>query len=659
MFTGSREHAPGHGLLRHLRDSLSGMGLTKQVALLTLIPVAIMGFFIASYLEQQVERQALSDARQSVGILERLDVQGLSPQDVQNGLSPQQIRTLNAHLAGESRFNLTRIEIINARGRIVYSSEPFLIGTIAPKTPVLSRTLRGGDISSQLLSENTGEETSSKQILAAYSPLWLAGSITPMGIFEIHLRYAPVAGFISTGKGQIALYIYSALAILWLLLLPIIYAASRRIHSQAKKNHTLAYYDQLTGLPNRILFNKKAADYITDGATAIFLIGLDRFKEINDTLGHKAGDHVLREFAERLKAQIEPGTLLARLGSDEFALLSPHASNSMAQAAAIQACLDDSFHFGDTDVNVDASIGITVSRGPLSLLLRQADMALARAKAGRTGVEIYSKDHDTLSTKHLKLLAQVRPALRRGEFILHYQPKIDLTSRSITGVEALVRWQHPELGILPPIDFIPLIERTSLITPLTLYAIDHALAQMAAWNEEGLRLEVAIAVNLSTRDLANRTLPHEIERLLIQHNIPATQLTLEVTESATMSDPAGASQTLGALRDLGIGISIDDFGTGNASIAYLANLPATEIKIDRSFIAKLVEDKRSEAIVHSIIELASNLGLSVVAEGIETEEILKRLTEMGCTTGQGYLFSRPVDAEELFRASSSRMGGVA
>ena len=243
------------------------------------------------------------------------------------------------------------------------------------------------------------------------------------------------------------------------------------------------------------------------------------------------------------------------------------------------------------------------------------------------------------------LLGQVRGALERGEFVLHYQPKVDLKTRGVTGVEALVRWRHPERGLLPPPSFIPLIEQTALIGPLTLHLIDQALAQMVAWRRRGIDLEMS--VNLSARNLLDSELPGKVTALLHRHSIPPARLTVEVTESAAMVDPDRATVVLEALRFSGVGVSVDDFGTGNASIEYLTTLPANEIKVDRSFITNILEDSRAEAIVRSTIDLARNLELTVVAEGIETNAVMEHLTALGCEVGQGYFISRPQAAGEL------------
>lgn len=635
--------------LRLLKRPFSYLDLTKQVALLTLIPILIFGFFLTRWLQQQVMERALNDARQSTELVARTGIQpGLTEQDFTKGFTPQAIRALDTRLSDIQDLNLARSVIWNSQGKIIYSDDHSLIGSTQPISTALAQAIAGQAPNAQLVTQKASGISGVGPLIRSYTPLRLKATGPSAGALELYFFYDPIAGSVSFASATITLIVYGALALIWIILLPIVAAASRKLRATSRENHQLAHYDQLTGLPNRTLFSKQVAKRNTKESMAVILVGLDRFKEINDTLGHKAGDAVLREVAHRLEEQLREDMSVARLGSDEFVILCPQAAEALSQASAVRSSMNKPVSFSDTDINIEASIGIATSADGPYTLLRQADIALARAKNGRTGIEIYSKEHDTLSAKHLKLLGQVRDALQREEFVLHYQPKVALKDRRLVGVEALLRWRHPKLGMLFPADFIPFIERTSLITPLTLYAIDHSLAQLAAWHNEGRHLDLHMAVNLSTRDLASRTLPHDVKQLLMKHGFQASSLTLEVTESASMADPEGARETLEALRKLGVDISIDDFGTGNASIAYLAQMPATEIKIDRSFVMELKRGNRAEALLRSIIELADNFSLGVVAEGIETEEVAKHLCQLGCQIGQGYLFSRPVSPEQIF-----------
>jgi diguanylate cyclase (GGDEF)-like protein len=412
-------------------------------------------------------------------------------------------------------------------------------------------------------------------------------------------------------------------------------------------------YDTLTGLPQRSLFiaHTEAALRCDPDALAVLVVGVDRFKEINYTLGHRIGDRLLREVAARLASHGSTRTCLARLGGDEFALLCLDARDTAAPlevANELRARLDAPIVIEGIPLNVEASIGI--ARGSddchgVEELLRRADVALTHAKARGGGVELYEPRYDTFDLTRFRLVSDFRAALTGGDLVLHYQPKLDLATRRVVGAEALLRWEHPERGLIPPLDFIPLIERTALIDSLTHHVIDEALRQLADWRRLGLDLHVA--VNLAARNLLDAGLPQEVDDLLRRHDVPADLLVLEVTERGVMVDPERAALVLAEVRALGAGVSIDDFGTGHASLAYLARLPATELKIDRSFVSSACGDPQADAIVRAISDLGRRFGLSVVAEGIETDEAMEHFMRIGCAVGQGYRISRPLPAAAI------------
>ena len=452
------------------------------------------------------------------------------------------------------------------------------------------------------------------------------------------------------------------LALLWVILYRIVARASRRLRLQAAETERLARYDQLTGLPNRNLFVERVAGAVEleqarrragwePGTVAVLLLDLDRFTEINNTLGHANGDRVLCEVARRLSGAFAEEGCVARLGGDEFAVLCPAAdgvNGAHACAEAVQASLEAPVVLEGVALDLEASIGFAVmglNAGDADELIQRADAALAHGRAHSSRIQVHSADCDHFDAERLMLLGEVRGALERGEFVLFYQPKVDLGDRRVTGVEALVRWQHPEHGLLPPPRFIPLIEPTALVGPFTLHVIDRALEQMVSWRRRGIDLEMS--VNLSARNLLDPELPTQIAERLNSHGVPAERLTVEVTESAALVDPDRAIAALEALRAMGVAVSVDDFGTGNASIEYLTKLPCDELKIDRSFITDMLEDPRAEAIARSTLDLARNLGLKVVAEGIETEAVMDHLAGLGCATAQGYFISRPLPPHEL------------
>jgi diguanylate cyclase len=648
--------------LAHPLRLLGRLSLTRQFALMSLLAMVVFGFVLARVLQNQLVDRTLADATQSARILARLGIQPrLSPAAMRDGLTPAGVRSLDRQLRARSiTEDLARIKIWNTRHEVVYSDDHSLIGrTLAPSDDLLA-ALAGRPDDAEVVTPSDDSETASEvglgRLVEVYVPLRFTASGPPAGVFEIYLSYRPIAAAVAREKTTIALLVAGGLALLWAILYRIVDRASRRLRRQSRDNFRLARYDQLTGLPNRTKFIEGVSAAVRarsrdGGSVAVLMIDLDRFTEINNTLGNATGDRVLYEAAQRLSLQLPEGTLVARLGGDEFAVLctgGDAGEGAEATAAAVQRSLEPAVLLDGVALNVEASIGIAAcaqDEGDPDALLRHADAALAHARAYATRVEVYSPERDSFDATRLVLLGQVREALSRGEFVLHYQPKVDLSSGRVVAVEALVRWRHPERGMLAPPSFIGLIEQTALIGPLTEHVIDASLAQLVLWRRRGIVLEMS--VNLSARNLVDGDLPNRIATLLERHGIAPTQLTVEVTESAAMSDTGRAVAVLEEIRASGVGVSVDDFGTGNASIEYLAKLPASEIKIDRSFVTDILTDARSEAIVRSTIDLARNLGLTVVAEGIETQDAMMHLAGLGCGVGQGYFISRPQPAAQL------------
>jgi diguanylate cyclase (GGDEF)-like protein len=645
-----------------MRRGRPRISLTGQVALLSLMPTVALGIVLAVVMREQIVSRTLADATQSARLVARLGVQPrISPTELRDGLSASGIRALDEQLHARSiTHDLARIKIWNAAGSIVYSDDHRLIARRPGESDELKSALEGRPNAAAVVSPSPDSETASEvglgRLVEVYVPLRFTASGPPAGVFEIYLSYAPIAAAVGSDERMIALLVALGLAVLWAVLFRIVASASQRLRRQAEENDRLARYDPLTGLPNRTLFSERLAQALRDlgsseDGLAVLLLDLDGFKQINDTLGHRAGDVVLVEVARRLRASLDPMLVVARLGNDEFAVLRPHSkshSQALETAAAIRSTMEEPVALDGAAVNVEASIGIAIAPDharDAETLVRRADMALAHARSYRSIVEVYSADHDHFEAARLKLLGQVRPALERKEFVLFYQPKIDLASGRVTGVEALIRWRHPQQGMLAPLEFMPMIEQTALIGAVTRYVIDHAQSQLAAWRRSGLELEMS--VNLSACNLHDPMLPEDVEALMKAHSTPEGSLTVEVTESAAMTDTDRALRVLSALRRLGVGVSIDDFGSGHASIAYLASLPATEVKIDRSLITRMCESPRDEAIARTTIDLARHLDLRVVAEGIETAEVARRLLEIGCDSGQGYFISRPLPAVEF------------
>ncbi|MBI2704643.1 MAG: EAL domain-containing protein [Actinobacteria bacterium] len=417
-----------------------------------------------------------------------------------------------------------------------------------------------------------------------------------------------------------------------------------------------ALHDGLTGLPNRTLLNERLRaalkhSHQTGEPVALLVMDLDQFKEVNDALGHDHGDRLLIEISRRLQRVLSGADTIARLGGDEFAVLLTTTAdevNSVAAAQLIRSELEHPFQLGGITLQTNASIGIALSpdhADDAESLAQKADVAMYTAKRGGAGYALYAPEHDQSSIRRLALLGELRRAISEDELVLHYQPVLDLTGGRVQGAEALLRWMHPEHGLMPPGEFIELAELSGMIGAVTRWVIDHALVQVREWTDSGLELRVA--VNLSVRNLYDRELVAWLNNRLLERAVEASLLKLEITESELMDDPLLAMEVLGKMKSLGVSTSIDDFGTGYSSLAYLKNLPIDELKIDRSFVGHMVRDDNDLTIVRSTIDLSHNLGLDVVAEGVEDAQTLRLLRDLGCDRAQGYHISRPVPADDL------------
>ncbi len=424
-----------------------------------------------------------------------------------------------------------------------------------------------------------------------------------------------------------------------------------RMLSMVRQINRQATTDDLTGLPNRRALAAAARVRLTDPRErqALLLLDLDRFKEVNDALGHAAGDELLVQVTTRLRSRLRAGDLLVRLGGDEFAVLldCPGVAEAEIVARSLVTVLADRFPLEDLSVQTNASIGVALfpDHGKdLSLLMRRADAAMYRSKQdGRVHVHD-DPDMDDRSGQ-LRLAEEFRAALGTGQLVLHYQPKVDLATGRAVGVEALVRWQHPTRGLLYPDAFLELVETTGLMRPMTEEVLSTALDQVATWRVAGRA--TSVAVNLSPSVLVDVSLPDHIAVRLAERRLPASALELEITEESLMSDRARARTILSALRDHGVKISVDDFGTGYSSLAYLRDLPIDELKLDKSFVLPMSDDPRAVALVTSTIGLAHSLGLRMVAEGVENGHVYRTLSRLGCDEAQGYYLAKPLPADEL------------
>jgi diguanylate cyclase (GGDEF)-like protein len=439
-----------------------------------------------------------------------------------------------------------------------------------------------------------------------------------------------------------------------LLLLPFFAVVKTGEISREKERQSL--HDSLTGMPNRKLLVRRIEEQVSDHTLrggepfALLMLDLDRFKEVNDTLGHHVGDGLLALVSARIRSAVRPDDVVARLGGDEFAVLLPSihdAGGAREVAERIRRALVEPFATEGVLLEVEASIGVALfpQHGEtVDLLMQHADVAMYLAKDARSGAEVYEPDRDQHSADRLGMLAGLRHAIDAGQLELHYQPKVSVPGGVVTGVEALVRWRHPERGLVPPDEFIPLAETSGLMHRLTACVVDQALAQVAEWRAAGM--EIPVAVNVSARDLHGTELVSTVERGLARHGLPPEALRLELTERVLMADSSRVRETLAALERLDVSLSLDDFGTGYHSMVMLTRLPVCEIKVDRSFVARMQHADEDLSIVRSIIELAHALGLHTVAEGVETEGEWASLRGLGCDSAQGYYVARPMPADQ-------------
>ena len=475
--------------------------------------------------------------------------------------------------------------------------------------------------------------------------------VLPSELFSALLTMVAVYLAVQLGDAGLALFA--------LVLVIFQYLAGELLTSKHRSEtlQRMATTDELTGLANRERFRARIEQEIKQCGEehvpfCVMLMDLDRFKEINDTLGHDYGDVLLRELGPRLAATVGAGGLVARLGGDEFAILPATRTADPTTleeiAAELLGCVQAPFVVEEFSLEIGASLG--ASRFPLDghdthTLLRRADIAMYAAKERDSGYGLFSAGQDEHSMHRLSALSDFRRAIDAGELVVHYQPIVDLPELVLHGSEALVRWQHPDQGLIRPTEFIHIVEQSGMIALLTRYVLDTAIRQCAQWRLTSEQLSVS--VNLSVRNLLDSTLPEEIERLLAAHLLPPQALILEITESMIMSDPERALATITELSELGVRFSVDDFGTGYSSLAYLSRLPLDELKIDRSFVSPMLTDSSDLIIVRSTINLAHDLGLTIVAEGVEDEPTLNWLKRLGCDRVQGYHLGRPMPAIEF------------
>ena len=631
---------------------LTKFGIVSALAIITL------GLVLSQILEGFVRDRAILTAKQSIEAAARVGVQPhIREADLRRGFTDGRYLKLQEVLGGEVLLDGTVAEytIWNGNLETVYSADASKVGESALRAEHLEAALAGRSGAAKKTMAIDGREN---EQLHVYVPLRFQADQPPRGVLEIALPYRPIAQAIIGDARQLQGILLGGLLLLYLALFHLVRDASKRLRRQAKTNEYQAFHDVLTGLANRALFKDRVQQAIREGerenrTLAVMLMDLDRFKEINDTLGHHKGDQVLKHVADRLNEVLRDTDTVARLGGDEFAVLLPHLPDPAAAlhvAEKICENLTRPMAIEGMSLEVRASIGISFFPGhgeDVDLLLQRADVAMYLAKASGNPIEVYTAERDQYSPARLALVSELRRGMEDEEFVLYYQPKVDLQTGESYMVEALIRWDHPMRGMIPPNDFIPLAEHTGLIEPLTVYVLDKALRQVSQWRDEDV--DLTVAVNMSPRNLLDLRFPEHVDELLKKWKLPPGCLQLEITESTLVSDPTRAMGILSRLNQMRVEMSIDDFGTGYSSLGHLSQLPVKELKIDKSFVMNMVNDEADAIIVRSTIDLGRNLGLRVVAEGVETAEIWRQLVVLGCDYAQGFYRSRPMPAADMPR----------
>lgn len=646
-----------------LRNSLTGR-LFAVYAIVSAIPVIALGLILAGSFRAQARQRGLGEGRSVASLIATTAVEPLlDGRPLSAGLSASETRQLHRLVRGPIGRSMLRIRLRDGSGRVVFSEDPE--GYLAPPTEHALEAAHGRVIAHLTwlnadteLDDHTRNVPARKlgpRAIEIYLPLRAGRSARIVGSLELYLPYAliqrDVAHLLSTLYRDLGV----GLGALYLVLFAITASVSSRLRRESLRNAFLAGHDVLTGLPNRTAFRDQVALAVTatarrGGAAAVAALDLDRFREVNDALGHANGDAVLRELAERLAATLGEAAFVARLGGDEYGIIVHDGERAEPLLRRVRATVDREVSVGGVTLAAQTSIGYALAPADgddPDMLLQRADIALYAAKDQHAGVLRYRPALDRHDAAGLSLVAELRHAIDENQLVLHYQPLERLDGDCVVALEALVRWEHPSHGLLFPDRFLGPAEQTDVIDHLTRWVLRRALRDVSELTCVTGGLAPRVAVNVSARTIGGGTLADDVISALAERSVDPDRLIIEVTETAILADPPRAVAELERLRDAGVRISLDDFGQGQTSLRHLSTLPLHELKIDREFVGDMDVDDAHAAIVRSMIELGHNLGLQVVAEGVETEAVREQLRVAGGDLIQGYLLSRPLPREQI------------
>jgi diguanylate cyclase len=630
-----------------------GSRLFAAYAAASLVPVVLLGAVLVRGSQRDALATGLEQGRAQAAVIEEMAIApALTGADLDQQLTAAERQRLqDATDLAIFHGSVKRLRLRGFRGRVVFSDN----GSTAGALPTSHHAFRAAAVGRTDVAIVQDPDGASGQVIRVLQPVVAKATGQSIGVLELYLPYSTIANHVQAQMRRTYWRLAAGLTALYAVLAFIAWSTTRRLRQHATQHQHEALHDALTGLPNRKWFRERAEDAVERGDPgargAIVLVDLDRFKDVNDTLGHHAGDELLRVVAQRLPASLRTDDTVARLGGDEFGLILPgipDAAHALELLARVREELAAPIVLDGVPLSIEASFGVALypaHGNTVELLLQHADAAMYQGKRGTSGIVVYESAAATHPTQWLIVQGELRRALEHHELVLHYQPKVELATGRICGVEALVRWDHPQRGLLPPAEFLPAVEQSSLIDPLTTWVLRRALTDHASWTTLGLPWPVA--VNVSARNLEVEAFPGSVAELLAEFGVPANQLHLEVTETALAADAVAAARAVAVLAGQGIAIAIDDFGMGYTSLSQLRTLPIAELKIHQSFVMDLERDERDRAIVRSLIGLADGLGCRITAEGVETPDAAIWLAAAGCECAQGYLFAKPLAYGEL------------
>lgn len=651
--TAVSRQAQGHGARPSLIVPRSMIRLFMIYAAISLAPVLMLGAVLAASYRSDARDRGLAQGRSEAALVAQTAVEPLlAGQPLSEGLTSIEMSGLE-RLSAVSDQSMVRLRLRDLQGRVVYSDDGSGMAGGPDDEALEAASGNAITILTHLNGDSNDTGASGVAVVEIYRALMAGTPPRAVGVLELYLPYSPIEHDVTAGLSHLYRNLVIGLTLLWLVLFAVCFSVTRGLRRQVALTTFLSEHDNLTGLPNRRLFHRQAEAALAEAAhndapVAIAIIDLNRFKEINDTLGHHSGDRVLVELARRLKCSVSVRDTVARLGGDEFGLILHGVADAAALSSRLKGVIDHDVDVDGLRLSIEASVGFVVAPddgSDVQELLQRADVAMYVAKVRQIGVLRYDPHDDHYDADNLGLIADLRRGIDAGELVLHYQPKTRVIDGNVEAVEALVRWRHPVHGMLPPDRFIPLAEKTDLMDKLTMWVLTAALKEIRDLGPLGARLSVA--VNVSARDLSHPYFAEHVIETLDRLGVPAQRLVVELTETALLTDPIRAAGVLAALAAAGVKISLDDFGSGQTSLGYLSTLPVHELKIDQSFVGDMTKDKSHDAIVRSLIDLGHNLGLRVVAEGVDTSGVLLRLRAAGCDIAQGFLLARPMPIDQL------------